>query len=381
MLVELMPKDYNKLGTLFDGFDYSLSIRAVIEGNNPGRIYVDNADQPRVGFALTVEGYLLAGKSGHASLNQALGKFLRERIFSGEIYVNGDISMSLAVYPQVWEAKLPELIPTHEIEQLDRCHYLCHELSLDWRKNIPDGYSVRKIEEYPLKKPDYELSEDMRAWFDVQEMWGSTENFLSKGVSFCVLHGSQVVAWCTPDCTAGNRIDVGIFTEPEYRRKGLGTLAVAATVEHCLRHSFSAVGWHCNVDNIPSRKIAEKVGFMLNRKYVYYYYMYDPVDHWAELGWFYFKKGDYQKTAHYYEQVFAAREDNPNYYYHLAAMAWAALENQEMSLSYLNAAVDRGWVHHAWSMQQKELTILHDLPEWEAVLRRMQRLADQDREI
>lgn len=378
MFVELMPKDYSMLGNLFDGFDYSLSIRAVIEGNNPGRIFVDRTSKPQVGFALTVEGYLLAGKGGDAGTNRALSRFLNERIFSGEIYVNGDRSMSLAVHSLAWEATLPELIPTHEIEKLDRCHYLCRHLAFDWRKNIPDGYGVKKIEEYPLQSPAFELSEDMRDWFDVQEMWGSTENFLAKGVSFCVLHGSQVVAWCTPDCTAGDQIDVGIFTKPAYRQKGLGTLAVAATVEYCLSHGFSAVGWHCNADNTASKKTAEKVGFELNRKYVYYYYMYDPVDHLAELGWFYFKKGDYQKTAHYYEQVFAAREDNPDYYYHLAALAWAALENQELSLRYLNTAVDRGWMHHAWTLQQKEFSILHGLPEWEAVLRRMQRSADQD---
>ena len=72
----------------------------------------------------------------------------------------------------------------------------------------------------------------MLDWFDPQEMWGSVENFLVKGVSFCILHGNRVVAWCTPDCTAGDRIDVGIFTEPEYRRRGLGVLAVAAAATY-----------------------------------------------------------------------------------------------------------------------------------------------------
>ena len=55
--------------------------------------------------------------------------------------------------------------------------------------------------------------------------------------------------------------------------------------------------------------------------------MYDPIDHLAELGWYSFKQGAYDKTVSYYEQVFTEREDNPDYYYHLAAVAFAALGN------------------------------------------------------
>jgi len=71
---------------------------------------------------------------------------------------------------------------------------------------------------------------------------GTLENFWTKGISFCIIHEQQVVAWCTCDCTAGSQIDVGIITQPGYRRHGLAAVAVAATVEYCLSHGFSAVG-------------------------------------------------------------------------------------------------------------------------------------------
>ncbi len=87
---ELAPDQFDSVRPLFQGFDYSLSIRAAIKGNNPGRIFVDNVVQPRTAFALTVEGYLLAGDHDNASINEALRRFLREQIFTGEAYVNGD---------------------------------------------------------------------------------------------------------------------------------------------------------------------------------------------------------------------------------------------------------------------------------------------------
>ena len=75
-------------------------------------------DRPRTAFALTVEGYLLAGDHNNPATNEALGRLLKEKIFSGEVFVNGDWSMSLAVHPQAWESKLPELI--RRVRRLER---------------------------------------------------------------------------------------------------------------------------------------------------------------------------------------------------------------------------------------------------------------------
>ena len=371
MLIELKSNEFEGVRPLFQGFDYSLSIHAAMEGNNPGRIFVDDVNHPSTALALTVEGYLLTGDDGNRETNEALRRLFKERIFTGEVFVNGNRSMSLAVHPETWEAKLPELIPTYEVEKLDRYHYLCHALKFDWRANLPADYTVRRVDRALLDDAQVVFPEAMREWMNFDEVWATKENFLSKGVSFAVLHEGEVVAWCTPDCVAGDRIDVGIMTLRTYRRRGLATIAVAATVEHCLNSGFSAVGWHCNADNIGSWKTAEKVGFERNRPYAYYYYMYDRVDHMAELGWYYYQRGEYAKTVQYYEQVFTLREENPDYYYHLVASAWALLGNKEKACKYLETAVDQGWTRIEWTKQQKEFSILLGMPEWDAVLARM----------
>ncbi|MGD8998634.1 MAG: GNAT family N-acetyltransferase, partial [Anaerolineae bacterium] len=341
MLQELQPNELERARSLFQGFDYSLSLPATIEGNNPGRIFVDDVHHPRTALALTVEGYLLAGDHDNPETNAALRRLFKDRIFPGEVFVNGDSSVSLAVDPATWEAKLTELIPTHEVERLDRYHYLCRGVSFDWRNHVPEGYAVRRIDRTLLDDPTLVFPDEVQEWIDVEQVWGTMENFLSKGISFVVLHDCEVVAWCTPDCVAGDRMDLGVITHPAHRRRGLAAVAVAASAEHCLSHGFTAVGWHCNADNVGSWRTAEKVGFERNRDYAYYYYMCDPIDHLAERGWYYYRRGAYAKTVHYYEQVFAQRDENPDYYYHLAASAWALLANGEKALEYLLAAADR----------------------------------------
>jgi RimJ/RimL family protein N-acetyltransferase len=372
MLQESKSDEFERVRSMFQVFDYSLSINAAIDGNNPGRIFVDDMYRPRTAFALTVEGYLLTGDDSNHEIVGALSYLFKEKIFTGEVFVNGDWSMSLAIHPETWEAKLPKLIPTHEVEKVDRYHYLCNTLKFDWRKNTPEEYKVCRVDRALLNDAEIVFSDTMRDWMDVKEMWWTEENFLSKGVSFVVLFESEGVAWCTPDCVAGDRIDVGVITYPMHRRRGLASLAVAATVEHCLHIGYNAVGWHCNSENVGSWKTAEKVGFERNREYTYYYYVYDTIDHLAELGWYYYRHGEYSKTVEYYDQVFTLRDENPDYYYHLVASAWAILKDKEKALSYLQAAADHGWSHAGWTKQQEEFSILHDTPEWKAVLALME---------
>jgi RimJ/RimL family protein N-acetyltransferase len=368
---EVKPSEYDRVRPLFQGVNYSLSVQAAMAGNNPGRIFVDDVQLPRTAFALTVEGYFLVGEDGDLETLGALRRFLSEKIFTGEVFVNGDESMSLAVYPASWEARLPDLIPTHEMEKNERYHYLCRTLAFDWRGNVPEGYTVRRVDRALLDDPQVVFPDPVRDWMDFEQMWGSEKNFLSKGVSYAVLYDGEVTAWCTPDCVAGDRIDVGVMTHPAHRRRGLASVVVAATVEHCLGHGFNAVGWHCNARNRGSWKTAEKVGFERSCEYAYYYYIYDLVDHLAERGWYYYLRGKYDRTVQYYKQVFSLREENPDYYYHLAASAWALLENGKKALEYLDAAVEAGWSNVEWTEQQEEFQFLQSMPEWSAVLAKM----------
>jgi GNAT superfamily N-acetyltransferase len=376
MFHELTPDQFAGVRPLFAGFDFSLSLQAAIEGVTPGRIFVDDVENPRTGLALTVEGYLLAGEHGDPVILQALRQFLGDSIFSGQVYVNGADSLSLAVHPEAWEARLSELIPTYEALKLPRYHYLCRRVALDRRSGLPEGYTLRRIDRELLSDPDLALSEDLGEE-EIEAYWGSVACFLERGIGFCVLHGGEEVSHCTADCAFGAQVDVGVYTAPAHRRKGLAQAVVTATVEHCLSHGASQVGWHCNVENTGSWKTAERVGFDRNREYVYYYYAYDMVEQWLELGWHRLQDGNYASAAHYYEQALTARDDQPEVYYHGAALAWAHLGDADRALAMLGAAADRGCQHAEWARQQPAFSLLHGRPQWERVLARMARVAER----
>jgi RimJ/RimL family protein N-acetyltransferase len=369
MFQELKPSEYEKARSLFQGFDYSLSIQAAIERNNPGRIFVDNLEAPRTALALTVEGTLLAGDHSDPTTITDLNQLFEDQIFTGQVFVEEDWSMTLAVHPEEWEAKLSEIIPTHQAFLLPHHYYLCRKVRFNWRRHLPRGYTVHRIDQDLLSDPALTIPEDLSQ--RIQRAWGTADDFVTNGAGFCVLHEDAIVSRCTADCVAGDRIDVGFMTAPVHRRRGLATAVTAATAEHCLSQGFTAVGVHCEADNLAAWKTVGKIGFERAKEYVYYYYIFDQVDHLAQLGWSHFNSGEYQRTVEYFEQVFAAREDHPDYFYYCAAEAYGALENREMALKYLNLAADRGWGALDYTSRTEWFRFLHGKPEWEAVLAKM----------
>jgi GNAT superfamily N-acetyltransferase len=228
-MIELNPKGFAAVQDLLRPFDYSLSIRAALAGDNPGRIFVNDPARPRTVLAITGEGTFLAGDYHDPTIIDPLRRLLR-RIFSGTVFPSAEWCISLHVDSDDWAAELPKLVPTHQADELLGYHYLCRDLDPGWQPHLPDEYTVQRVDRVTLSR----FPEEMREWGSVEDWWGTVENFFSKGISFCVTHGDDVVSWCTSTCVAGDQVEVGIFTVPGHRRRGLATAAVAATVACCL---------------------------------------------------------------------------------------------------------------------------------------------------
>ena len=365
-MIELDPKGPAAVQELLRPFEYSLSIRAALEGNNPGRFFVDDPGQPRTVLAITGEGTFLAGDYRDPTIIESLRRLLR-RIFTGTVFPSAEWCISLHVDPDDWVAELPKLVPTHQADGLLGYHYLCRDLKPDWRAHLPDGYTVQRVDQATWTR----FPEEVREWAGVGGSWDSVEDFVSTGISFFVAHGDAVVSCCRCVCVAGDRMEVGIETAPGHRRRGLATAAVAATVACCLNGGYRAVGWHCVHDNAGSWKTAEKVGFEREREYRMAFYIFELPDHLSQLAWSCFKRGEYEKTAQYYERAFSLRGDHPDYYYNCAAEAWGALGNREMALRYLRRAVENGWAEYEYTSRVERFRTLHGTPEWEAVLTRI----------
>jgi RimJ/RimL family protein N-acetyltransferase len=366
MLYELDKTDYEKVRPLFQSLDFHLASLAVLDGTNPGRCFVDDLGTPQAAFLLSPEGCYLAGNPQNPDFNCALN----QAIFSRSILGDDVRGLSFVLASDAWANHLVDIFSPRIPIVLARRHYVCRELTFGWQSRVPQGFTVSRITSQLLNRAGLRIPDHVYGW--IQNNWGSTSWFLERGFGFVTVHGKEVVSWSLADCASGSSCEIGIRTASNYRRRGLATVTAAATVDYALSHGCSTVGWHCNDENLGSIGTAEKVGFTKERDYTMHHMFLDEAAHLAELGYRSFLEGHYAKTVSYYEQVFAIQEDPPGYYYHLAARAWAALEEEHKALEYLDAAIAHGWRDISHTNQCKEFARLLGTREWSVLMARVE---------
>ncbi len=268
-MIELQAASYFHLRGLVKKLaEFNLILDAVINNTTPAWVAVDQAEQPGAALLFTAEGAFLAGNANNQGFVDDLRDFFY-RVETEPGYWHGGPMISLSVDSPAWEHRLPEIFPRRPPAPYARQHYLCTARRLpDWRDHIPPGFTVERIEQ--LNRPGLDIPEHIPSWIDSN--WGSIEDFVANGgFAFGMMHENVIVCWSLADAVAGNRCEIGIRTQPDYRRRGLATLTTMAAVDYALASGLGDVGWHCNADNLGSIGTALNAGFQKERDYVAYW--------------------------------------------------------------------------------------------------------------
>lgn len=290
---------------------FNLSVAAVLAGDAPGEVWVDEIAHPQVGFAMTSEGHYLAGDARQTSSYAGLRKIIPPNAY-------------LVMDSPAWETVLDQVWVNRAARRHPREHWRFHEQRLPhWRDLVPASFLVAPVDAELLGKKELKNHPAVAGWV---EGWHSSAYFLQHGFGFCVLHGETIASWCLADCASGPHCEIGIQTDRAYRRRGLAKVAVAAAVEHCLANGFTAIGWHCLSSNTGSRAVAEKVGFVKARDYFACSSVL-PAENAGDLT-----PAEYQDWAEHYEKALVG---NLQYAYR-AAEAWAMAGDTRRALANLS---------------------------------------------
>jgi GNAT superfamily N-acetyltransferase len=267
MIYKLDQANYERVRRLFRALEFHLTSAAVLDGNNPGLVLVDDRINPQAAFMLSPEGSYLAGRSDIDTFNRALGQAVRERRI---LNVPVEALWVICATPQ-WEERLADLVAPFRPEAIARRHYVCRQVKHDWRAALPRDFSVHQIDETLLNRADLTIPDHIRGW--IEGNWGSTADFLQRGFGTVTLdtRATQIVSWSLADCRSGAGCEIGIQTQESYRRRGLASITAAANAEYALSHGFAMVGWQCSEGNLGSRGTAEKAGFELELTYTLYH--------------------------------------------------------------------------------------------------------------
>lgn len=295
-----------------------LSINSTIAGNNPGKIFVDSMEYPESVLIKTVECNVVAGKADNNEFNNAIRKEL-------------NFWDHLTCDTMEWEKHINEFHSNSFLKKYKRKYYLLTSLNFkDYKECLENNVWIEQIDAHIINNIKLQNSDKVKEWVDGN--WFSVKQFLKSGFGFCIRNKNEIISWCITDCYFEDRIEIGIHTDDKYKRKGYGSIAVAATVEACLSSGINTIGWHCVGKNTGSIKTAEKVGFKLEKEY-YSFTPYPPIENDSDLT-----ADEWEDYAIFYNK--ASNEESK--YYWLTAECWAKANNVNNTIKILKNILDSG---------------------------------------
>lgn len=270
-MVQLDSSEYPIVERLFAALNETQPMSAaVLAGVYPGRVYVDESVSPHSALLLTsIESEangmwaFLAGDPTHAGFNQAINTALLQR----QIVSNQVPMLFWTCDPGDWGNQLITVFNPLTPIWFPRHHYISRQANYEWRGAIPAGFEVKAMDVELLQYAGMVLPPDVAAtlakWRRLVEEGYAERGYCDFGCVTLDVRGAIpiVSSWATVDFIVDQKGDLGFFTLPEYRRKGLGTVAAAAVLEEGFRRGLLQVNWTCDADNQGSVQTANNLGF------------------------------------------------------------------------------------------------------------------------
>ena len=291
MIQPLPTARISQIRPLFQRLTHSQPMcAAVLEGVYPGKVYVDDVclehlARPRTALLTTYiesEAHgtwcFLAGEPANDPFNQSLNA----AIYSRQI-IPPDVPILLfSCDPDDWGGQLDAVLAPRPPIWILRYRFVSRQVGFDWQAALPPGHTVERMEEHLRQLPGLRLPEDIAATLT---KWQAMTDPRFMDFGFVILDRTNpepaVASWATVDFVAAGAGDLGFFTQPEYRRRGLGTVAACAALEHAFALGLQQVNWTCDADNPGSTRTAEKLGLERIEEYHQAVLIMDEAQHMA----------------------------------------------------------------------------------------------------
>lgn len=337
-MFELPAAEFYKVRPLFEPLmAYQMFCAGVLEGLYAGRVLVDDRDNPRSGLVSKDKvWWFLAGNPHNQTFNKALNAALFDRTLSGEKGWGG----MLVCYPADWDAHIATIYEPHIPITTKRLHYTCQQIRVNWHAQVPAGIEVRFVDQSLVK----EGIEVHGAAADVLQLRKDATEPDQKAVGFVAIHHRRIVASSVIDCIVRRGGDIGLYTDVEFRRRGLAYITSAAVIEYALSHGVDIVHWDCESFNVGSIRTAEKLGLQLRHEHTMYRLILNPVLHEVNRAWSHFDAGSFQPAMEICQQHIDAGDKSvhPHFYYVLARCYYVTNRPDE-AIETIELAAKSGW--------------------------------------
>ncbi len=241
---------------IFEGYsldlpkDVSESILGAFKYNKffdyTGKVFVDDIDRPNIfiidnGFI--VEAY---GDSSVNSYDEDLVSHIKDKNQYFHLYLS---------QPEL-EQKFEHLIKDYIVNRTNRLTYrLNKELfkqHANWRDKIPHGFTLVEF--------DGTCTEFLQKYGKTEDWWNPESNRYGRLILDDAI--DKVVSECFSVQIMDGVVEVGIYTDEAYWKRGFAYLTAAAFIEYSLQRGLEP-NWGCYTRDHGSIALAKKLGFEL----------------------------------------------------------------------------------------------------------------------
>lgn len=269
MIYELPKHDFYKCKSLVNKHG-QLEVKAVIEGVNPGRIFVDNRDTPMSALLWlgNNDGFYFIGDEDNESFTNQLNNFLDELLIPEAKGLGLKWFEGIGNHSK-WNKTIEKIFAHRKLGSWNQKVY-----------TLDKGNFQATIG--PIDNPDYKVFKITKELYDntstgnieflhskILEFWSSPETFFQEGLGYCAVYRNVIVSVCFSGFVFNNVHCIDIETLKEHRGKNLAQVLAYNFVTECLNNDFVPY-WDCMEGNKPSVAIAEKLGFDNVLNYVGY---------------------------------------------------------------------------------------------------------------
>ncbi|WP_027632091.1 GNAT family N-acetyltransferase [Clostridium hydrogeniformans] len=224
---------------------------AVLEGKQPGKVYVDTKEKPSCCLITCKSGkYLVAGDTGNLKFNNFISDYLYNK-------KNHKTYFDLYSSSKEWVKKIDEILGDNAAK-LSRQVFQWDSSNLSsistWSQSIPEGFELKKMETILFDKYVKEVDSSYK------ESWENSYNFISKGFGFCILKDNEFVSVCNTYYVREGFAEIDIVTNNKFRKQGFALITCSKFIEYCLENNIKPI-WDCDNGNESSKALAIKLGF------------------------------------------------------------------------------------------------------------------------
>ena len=219
-MIELPPDQRHIARKLFSDYPYLRGYVAVVLSGEMGAAFVDDVDEPTVGYLTLAWVHIFAGDATSEAAEATL------KAMPPKTTLIGANAAWENAFRRIWGN---QLAPWRRIT-FGGGNWNPETLT----QRLPEGYVLKRV----TTSAEVEGLTGVVEWLVDRRNYPTPEDFLKRGVAFAIEFNGQIVSGCTSYTISGGKFELDIATRSEHQRRGLAKAVAARMILYCLEHDI-----------------------------------------------------------------------------------------------------------------------------------------------